>query len=74
MLQSLFYECVYTENISIILNDKGYKMSVVETGRLMNRIVIGKYNEKCNIDKCKKKSSSIIITSNCIYLSDDSTN
>ena len=51
---------LHTENISNILNIKGYKLSVVETGRLMNRIGIGKYNEKCNIEKCRKKGFDFI--------------
>ncbi len=40
--------------ISHILNENRYKCNVAETGRLINRIGIGKYNSKCNIDKCKK--------------------
>jgi hypothetical protein len=35
-------------------------MSVVETGRLMNRIGIGKYNEECNIYKRRNKGFDFI--------------
>jgi hypothetical protein len=45
---------LHTDRICEILNENGYKTSIVETGRLVNRIGIGKYNNKCNIDKCKK--------------------
>ena len=45
---------LHTDTISNILNDNGYKMSVVEAGKLINRIGIGKYNKLCNIDKCRK--------------------
>ncbi len=31
----------------------------VEAGRYMNRIGIGKYNGKCNIDKCKKEDLNL---------------
>jgi hypothetical protein len=45
---------LHTDIICGILNENGYKCSVVEAGRLINRTGIGKYNSKCNIDKCKK--------------------
>ena len=45
---------LHTARICNILNENGYKCNVVETGRLNNRIGIGKYNSKCNIDKYKK--------------------
>jgi hypothetical protein len=45
---------LHTDRICEILNENGYKCNIVETGRLINRIGIGKYNSKCNIDKCKK--------------------
>jgi hypothetical protein len=45
---------LHTETICDILNEKGYKINIIEAGRLVNRIGIGKYNSKCNIDKCKK--------------------
>ena len=37
---------LHTDRICEILNENGYKCNVVETGRLMNRIGIGKYNSK----------------------------
>jgi hypothetical protein len=46
---------LHSDIICEILNENGYKCSVVEAGRLINRIGIGIYNSKCNIDKCKKK-------------------
>ena len=36
---------LHTENVSSNLNDNGCKISVVEAGKLMIRIGIGKYNE-----------------------------
>lgn len=46
---------IHTETICDILNGNGYKINVVETGKLMTRVGIGKYNEKCNIDKLRKR-------------------
>ena len=45
---------LHTDTIASILNDNGYKINKIEAGRLMNRVSIGKYNDKCNIDKCRK--------------------
>ena len=45
---------LHTDYICDILNEKGYKINIIEAGRLINRVGIGKYNGKCNIDKCKK--------------------
>jgi hypothetical protein len=45
---------MHTETIKDILNDKGYKLSIHETGRLMNRIGFGKYNSKCNVKGVRK--------------------
>jgi hypothetical protein len=45
---------LHTDYICDILNEKGYKINIIEAGRLINRVGIGKYNSKCNIDKCKK--------------------
>jgi hypothetical protein len=45
---------LHTENICQILNDNGYNISPIETGKLFNRIGIGKYNKNCNINKSKK--------------------
>ena len=45
---------LHTEKIKEILEFEGYKLSIQETGRLMNRIGLGKYNSKCNINGTKK--------------------
>ena len=45
---------LHTEDIKEILNEKGYKIDKVEVGRLVNRTGIGKYNDKCNINKVRK--------------------
>lgn len=45
---------LHTEDIKDILNEKGYKIDIREAGRLMNRTGIGKYNDKCNINKVRK--------------------
>jgi hypothetical protein len=45
---------LHTDNICEILNGKGYKINSIEAGRLINIVGIGKYNSKCNIDKCRK--------------------
>jgi hypothetical protein len=45
---------LHTEDIADILKVKGYKVDKIEAGRLMNRVGIGKYNDKCNINKCRK--------------------
>ena len=45
---------LHTMTIFNILTDNGYKLSSIEVGRLINSIKIGKYNDKCNIDKVRK--------------------
>jgi hypothetical protein len=45
---------LHAETICEILRENGNKTNVTETGKIMNRIGIGKYNSKCNVDKCKK--------------------
>lgn len=45
---------LHTDDIAEILNENGYKLTVVETGRLINRTQIGKFNKMCNIDKVRK--------------------
>jgi hypothetical protein len=45
---------IHTSYITDILNDNGYSISNIEVGRLMKRINIGKYNEKCNVDNIRK--------------------
>jgi hypothetical protein len=52
---------LHTEDIANILIDKGYKVDKIEAGRLMNRVGIGKYNDKCNINKCRKGGYDYII-------------
>jgi hypothetical protein len=39
---------LHAEPICEILRENGYKTNVIETGKIMNRIGIGKYNSKCN--------------------------
>jgi uncharacterized protein (DUF2147 family) len=51
---------LHTDTIADILKNKGYKVDKIEAGRLMNRIGIGKYNDKCNIDKCRKRGYDYI--------------
>ncbi len=45
---------LHTDRIRRIVNEKSCKCDIEETGRLVNRIGIGKYNSKCNIHKCSK--------------------
>jgi hypothetical protein len=45
---------LHTERKCGIPNENGYKCSAAEAGRLINRIGVGKYNNKCNIHQCKK--------------------
>jgi len=45
---------LHTETIADILKLNGYMINTIETGKLMNRIGIGKYNSKCNVDKIRK--------------------
>lgn len=52
---------LHTEDITDIVNNKGYKLNKIEIGRLLNRVGIGKYNDKCNIDKCRKGGFDYII-------------
>ena len=46
---------LHTEYISCLLTEKGYNITTVEAGRLFNRIGLGKYNEKCNVNGNRKK-------------------
>ena len=41
---------LHTEDIHEILKDNGYKLSLVETGRMFNSIGIGKFNKNTKID------------------------
>lgn len=45
---------LHTETIADILRLNGYSINTIETGKLVNRIGIGKYNSQCNINKCRK--------------------
>lgn len=40
---------MHTQEIADILMDNEFKITIVETGRLLNRMQIGKYNTKCNV-------------------------
>ena len=51
---------IQTENIADILNNNGYKIICIETGKLMNRIGIGTYNKMCNIEKCRNRGYDYI--------------
>jgi hypothetical protein len=51
---------IHTETICDILNGNGYKINTIETGKLMNRISIGKYNKNCNIDKLRNRGYDYI--------------
>jgi hypothetical protein len=51
---------IHTETICDFLNGNGYKINIVETGKLMNRISIGKYNKNCNIDKVRNRGYEYI--------------
>ena len=45
---------LHTETICNILNKKGFKLNIIHMGRIFNEMQIGKYTNKCNIDKVKK--------------------
>ena len=45
---------LHTEEISRILNNNDYKANSILAGRLMNRMGIGKYKNKCNINNKQK--------------------
>ena len=51
---------LHTETIKTILNDKGYSLNIIEVGRLMNRTGIGKYFDKCSINKEVKRGFKFI--------------
>ena len=51
---------LHIDTITDILKNKGYKVNIIETGKLMNRVGIGKYNKMCNIDKCRKSGYEYI--------------
>ena len=51
---------LHIEDITDILIDNEYKINLIEAGRLMNRVGIGKFNKKCNIDKARKSGYDYI--------------
>ena len=46
---------LHTETIKDILQEAGYKMNIIEVGRLLNRVGLGKYFDKCSINKEVKR-------------------
>jgi hypothetical protein len=48
------------KDIIDILDNNGYNVNIIECGRLISRIGIGKYNEKCNINSIRKKGYDCI--------------
>lgn len=40
---------MHTQEIADILMEQGHTINIIETGRLVNRMQIGKYNAKCNV-------------------------
>ena len=51
---------LHTETIACILNSNGYKINTIETGRLINRIGIGKYKANAILIKLEKVVMSIL--------------
>ncbi len=51
---------LHTETIKTILNDNGYNLNIIEVGRLMNRTGLGKYFDKCTINKEVKRGFKFI--------------
>ena len=47
-------ERLHTETICNILNKKGFKLNIIHIGRIFNEMKIGKYTNKCYIDKVRK--------------------
>jgi len=45
---------LHTEFICDILNKKGFKLNKIHIGRLFNEMELGKYTNKCYIDKVRK--------------------
>ena len=45
---------LHTETISKILFENGFLINPIHTGRIFNQMNIGKYNNKCNINKTVK--------------------
>jgi len=51
---------IHTANITTILNNNNYNIPIIEVGRLMKRICIGKYNKNCSIDGIRKNGYDYI--------------
>ena len=51
---------LHTETIKEIFNDNGFKLNIIEVGRLMNRVGLGKYFDKCSIDKVVKRGFKFV--------------
>ena len=45
---------LHTETICDILNEKGFKLNIIHIGRIFNEMQVGKYTNKCYIDKVKR--------------------
>ena len=52
---------IHTQDIFNFLVENEYKIKLVEVGKIMNRIGIGKYNRLCNINGIKKGGFDYII-------------
>ena len=51
---------LHTLKIQEICNENGYKIELIDCGRIMSRIGIGRYNEKCSVDKIRKSGYEYI--------------
>ena len=51
---------LHTTDLTDILVSNGYLVNIIECSRLLPRIGIGKYNEKCNINNSRKKCYDFI--------------
>ena len=52
---------IHTQDIQNFLVENGYKMKLVEVGKIMNRIGICEYNRLCNINGVRKGGFDYII-------------
>ena len=53
---------IHTQDIHTMLLENNYKIKLIEVGKLMNRIGIGKYNRLCNINGERKGGFEYIIS------------
>lgn len=58
---------IHTTTITEILNDNGYNISQIDTGRLINRIGLGKHNKHTEINKVRKNGYEYIKYNNTNY-------